>query len=269
MPSQTVAATRPKARGRGGRRTAPPTARNTTALLYRNSVWAFVAFAVAVLVAFWPSYFSRLADQPTVHAHMHGIAMSLWCAMLIGQGWLIRAGHRPLHRTLGLASYALVPFIVYATVSFVHVRLQGASSLGSRELHSLALMLNATVIFAVIYGLAMCHRHTPATHARYMLCTIFPLFTPVTDRIIFRHIPSIVPLVPRIEGSPVVPFAGFLLADVILAGLWVWDWRSGRRSNAFPIALGILLLYHVSVMTFHRLPAWRALGEWFVALPLS
>jgi hypothetical protein len=73
----------------------------------------------------------------------------------------------------------------------------------------------------------------------------------------------------RVKGSPVVPFAGFLLADVILAGLWVWDWRSGGRSNAFPIALAMLVAYHVSVMTFHRLPAWRAVGDWFVALPLS
>jgi uncharacterized membrane protein len=238
--------------------------RNTTALLYRRSPWIFLAFSTAVLVAFWPSYFSRLSQQPTFHAHTHGLAMTAWCALLIAQGWLVRGGHRALHRNLGLLSYALVPAIAVATLAFVHFRMQGAAPPGRVELYFLALMINAVVAFVAIYALAMYHRRVPATHARYMICTIFPLFTPVTDRIIGRHVPSIVPLVPRIDGVPVVPFAGFLLADAILVALWIWDWRWGRQSNAFPVALGILVLYHVSVLTFHRLPAWRAFGEWFV-----
>jgi uncharacterized membrane protein len=243
---------------------APPV-RNTTALLHRHSPWIFLVFAAAVLAAFWPSYFSRLTEQRTFHAHTHGLAMTLWCALLIAQGWLMRRGNRALHRQLGALSYVLVPVVAVATLAFVHFRVQG-QPLGSVQLYSLALMVNAVVAFVAIYALAMYHRRVPATHARYMICTIFPLFTPVTDRIIGRHIPAIVPMVPRIDGAPIVPVAGFLLADAILLALWAWDWRSGRRSNAFPIALGILLLYHVSVMTFHRLPAWRAFGEWFAGL---
>jgi hypothetical protein len=267
MRMQTVTTPR-RARARPGR-PAPAPVRNTTALLYRNSAWALVAFALAVLVAFWPSYFSRLTAQPTFHFHAHGLAMSLWCVMLIAQAWLIRTGHRARHRSLGVWSYALVPVIVVTTVNFVHVRMGGPRPLGTLDLHSLALMLNAVAAFAAIYGLAMYNRRTPAVHARYMLCTIFPLFTPVTDRLIVRHVPAIVPIVPRIDGAPIVPVAGFALADLILIGLWAWDWRAGRRSTVFPIVLGILLLYHASVMTFHRLPAWRAFGEWFLGLPLS
>jgi hypothetical protein len=37
----------------------------------------------------------------------------------------------------------------------------------------------------------------------------------------------------------------------------------------FPVALAVLVLFHISVMTFHRLPLWAAFGNWFVALPLS
>jgi hypothetical protein len=239
--------------------------RNTTALLYRNSPWVFTAFAAAVLVAFWPSYFSRLAAQPTFHAHTHGLAMTAWCALLIAQGWLVRRGDRALHRRLGLVSYVLVPVVAVATLAFVHFRMQGRP-LGSVQLHSLALMVNAVVAFVAIYALAMYHRHVPATHARCMICTIFPLFTPVTDRIIARHVPSIVPLVPRIDGAPILPVAGFVLTDAILIALWAWDWRWGRGSNAFPVALGILAVYHVSVLTLHRLPAWRTFGDWFTGL---
>jgi hypothetical protein len=228
----------------------------------------FAAFMLAALVAFWPSYFSRLSAQPTFHPHAHGIAMTLWCGLLIAQASLIRTGHRLLHRQLGALSYVLVPFIALATVNFVHFRMQG-SRLGSVDLYLLALMLNAVAAFVLIYALAIYRRAEPAVHARYMLCTIFPLFTPVTDRLIGRHLPAIVPLVPRIDGSPVVPVAGFLLADAILAALVIWDRRGGRRTTAFPVALGILLAYQVSVLTFHRLPAWRAFCEWFLGLGLS
>ena len=255
---------RPRANGPAAAR-APIPARNTTALLYRRSPWIFLAFAAAVLVAFWPSYFSRLTEQRTLHAHTHGLAMTAWCALLIAQGWLLRGGNRSLHRRLGRLSYVLVPLVAAATLAFVHFRMQGRP-LGSVELYSLALMVNAVVAFVAIYALGMYHRHVPATHARYMICTIFPLFTPVTDRIIGRHLPSIVPLVPRIDGVPVVPVAGFLLADALLVALWAWDWRGERRSYAFPVALAILMLYHASVMTFYQWPPWRTFGVWFTGL---
>ena len=97
-----------------------------------------------------------------------------------------------------------------------------------------------------------------------MIAALFPLFTPVTDRLIGRYVPAIVPLVPRIGGSPVLPTAGFLLADVMLIALSVWDWRTNQR-RVFPIALVVLVLYHASVLTFYQFGFWRAFGEWFVA----
>jgi hypothetical protein len=130
-------------------------------------------------------------------------------------------------------------------------------------------MLNAVAAFALFYGLAIYYRHDSQRHARWMLCTVFPLFTPVTDRLIGAHAPSLVGLVPRIDGSPVVPVAGFVLADAILVALALWDWRANKRTDVFPIALGALLLYHVSVLTLHRVPAWHAFCAWFLSLPLS
>jgi hypothetical protein len=114
----------------------------------------------------------------------------------------------------------------------------------------------------------MWYRREPAIHARFMIATLFPLFTPVTDRLIGRYLPAIVPLVPRIGGSPVVPTAGFLLADVMLIALSVWDWRTNKR-RVFPIALGVLVLYHASVMTFYQFDFWRSFAAWFLTLPLS
>jgi hypothetical protein len=272
LSTTTVSATKGKrakprpVAARAGVRAATP---NPNRLLNQRSIWLFGAFAIAMVIAFWPSYFSRLDQQPTYHPHAHGLAMTAWCVLLISQAWLMRTGRRELHRGLGALSYVVVPLMVVTTINFVHFRLRGAPVLDPVALYFLALVVNALAAFLVLYGMAIYHRRRPAPHARWMVCTIFPLFTPVTDRLFGRYLPEIVPLVPRIDGSPVLPVAGFLLADLVLAGLALWDWRAHRRADVFPAALGVLLLYHVSVLTFHRIPAWQAFAAWFVALPLS
>ena len=236
--------------------------------LYRFGLQFFAVFSLAMLVAFWPSYFSRLDSQPSIHPHAHGLTMTLWVALLVSQAWLIRGGKRPLHRTLGALSYLLVPALVLAALGFLHFRLSPVGVLDDSALYFAALVVNALVAFLLLYALAMWFRREPAIHARFMIATVFPLFTPVTDRLIGRYVPAIVPLVPRIGGSPVLPTAGFLLADVMLVGLSVWDWRTNKRI-VFPVALVLLVLYHASVLTFYQFDFWRRFTAWFVALPLS
>jgi hypothetical protein len=171
--------------------------------LNRNGAVAFAVFFTFVLWAFWPSYFSRLTSQPDFRLHTHGIAMTLWCVLLIAQAWLIRTRQKPLHRTPGKLSYVLVPFVALATLNLVHSRVRGMTSPSPLGLFQLALMVNAVPVFVALYLLAMYHRRTPAIHARYMLCTVFPLFTPVTDRLIFRNFPSIVVALP-LRGMGIV-----------------------------------------------------------------
>jgi hypothetical protein len=236
--------------------------------LYRWALQFFAVFALAMLVAFWPSYFSRLGSQPSFHTHAHGLTMTLWVGLLVAQAWLIRSGNRATHRQLGKLSFALVPALVGAALSFMHFQLGAVAALDAGALYFMTLVINALVAFLVLYGLAMWYRRQPPIHARVMIATLFPLFTPVTDRLIGRYVPAIVPLVPRIGGSPVVPTAGFLLADVMLVALSVWDWRTNHR-RVFPVALAVLAAYHVSVLTFYQFDFWRRFGDWFLTLPLS
>jgi hypothetical protein len=242
-------------------------------VLHRHTPRFFAAFLLFMFWAFWPSYFARLFEQPDFRFHLHGVALTLWCVMLVLQAQLIRTQRRALHKQIGKLSYVLAPAVIAITIGFVHYRMAGAvpsmGRLPSGALHSLALMLNAVAAFALFYGLAIYYRRDWQRHARWMLCTVFPLFTPVTDRLIAAHAPSLIALMPRIEGRPILPVAGFLLADLILGALALWDWRANKRTDVFPIALGAMLLYHVSVLTLHRVPAWHAFCSWFLSLPLS
>lgn len=241
---------------------------------YRNATWFLLVFLVFAVWAFWPSYFARLFEQPSLHFHAHGIALTLWCVMLVVQPQLLRSGRRGLHKTLGKASYVLAPALVAITASFVHFRIggggpvTGVGAIPSRVLFSFALMLNSLVAFAVLYALAIYHRRNAQVHGRYMLCTVFPLFTPVTDRLIAAHLPWLIGMVPRVNGAPALPIVGFLLADAILLALAVWDWRANRRKQFF-VALCVLAVYHVTTLTLHRAPLWNSFCAWFLSLPLS
>jgi hypothetical protein len=230
----------------------------------------FLAFAVW---AFWPSYFARLFEQPNLRFHAHGIALTAWCVLLVVQAQLIRTHRRAWHKRVGKLSYVLAPAVVLITTSFVHYRvsgaLQGVQQLPVMALYFLALTLVAIGAFALFYGLAIHFRHNAQVHARFMVCTMFPLFTPITDRLIGAHLRPLIGMVPRIEGNPILPVAGFVLADLLLLALALWDWRANRRFIVFPVALGVLLVYHTSVLTLYRVPLWNSLCVWFLSLPLS
>ena len=236
--------------------------------LYHFGVRLFTVFTMAMIVAFWPSYFSRLADQPSVHQHAHGLAMTAWLALLIAQASLMRAGNRAAHRRLGLISYALVPIIVVVTVRFVHYTVREVPELGDYGLFFVALVLMTLVTFVALFALAMVYRKQPAVHARFMVSTLFPLFPPVTDRLIARFLPSVLGMVPRIGGGEILQVAGFVIADTILVGLAVWDWNANRR-RVFPIALAVVVAGQIAIMNLHRVPLWQAFDPWFVSLPLS
>jgi hypothetical protein len=181
----------------------------------------------------------------------------------------MRTKQRTLHRKIGYGSYVLAPLVVAATIELIHFRMKGGGTLPDIGLFQLALMANAAVAFAVIYSLAMLYRREPLVHARYMVCTVFPLFTPVTDRLIYAHWPSLTSLVPTVSSVPLVQIFGFALADALLVALAAWDWRAKRRVHAFAVALGIMTTYHASVLSLYRFEFWRTFADWFRGLPLS
>jgi uncharacterized membrane protein YozB (DUF420 family) len=241
--------------------------------LFRFSPRFFVVFLALTVWAFWPSYFSRLFEQPSVWHHAHGIVLALWLVLLVVQAQLIRTQRRSVHRQLGKLSFLLAPAVVLVTTVFVHQRIApgfaGLPTLPAPVLHSLALMLLSLVGFALFYGLGVAKRRDSQAHARWMVCTVFPMFTPVTDRLIAANAPSLIGFMPRIEGNPILPVVGFAAADLLLIALSWWDWRANRRLDVFPVALGVLLVYHIGTLTLHRVPAWNAFCGWFLGLPLS
>ncbi len=234
--------------------------------LYQKSYLYFIVFFLFALAAFWLTYFTRLADQENYRLHTHGASLILWCLMLITQPYLIRTKRYELHKLIGKISYVLVPVLIYTTVDLLKFRLTGLPALGVMDYFFVALVLNALVAFLILYGLAIFFRAKPTIHARYMLCTALPMVTPITDRIIHIYFSFLVPYLPTIEGNPIAPVVGFAIVDLLLIGLIVWDWRSHKRWNVFPVALFVLLGYHYSVLNFYKFDFWQSFSRWFVEL---
>lgn len=237
--------------------------------LYQRSVIYLIAFFGFALFAFWSNYFSILGQPMSFYFHFHGIFMILWCLMLIAQALLIRTKKYSIHTVIGKTSYLIFPLLILSTLLLIHATVRKSPEVNLGTYFSMALMFNATVVLVIIYGLGIFFRKDRLTHARYMVCTIFPLFTPVTDRIIYKYIPSLVQFAPQVEGFPIVPFFGFLLADILVIGLAVWDWKIHKRKDVFLIVLASLLIYHSSLFIFYKIPAWQNFSSWFYGLELT
>ena len=225
--------------------------------LFRKSHLVFLVFCVLVVLGFFFFYFSALFKQENFRMHIHGGLMILWCVLLVVQPYLIKTKKKKTHQLLGKLSYFLVPLIAFSTVDLFKYRTNQQSTLSEVDVFFTASVLIALAVFLIFYGLAIYHRKNAAVHARYMLCTVFPLFTAVFDRIIYNYFEFGLDLFPKIGNETVVQPFGLLLGDALLLTLSLWDWRSHKRLDVFLLALLIHLGYHYSVMNFYKFSFWQ------------
>lgn len=231
--------------------------------LNRHSYLFFILFFALMVSAFWFTYFTRFLEVENYRMHVHGAVLVSWCLLIIVQPYLIRRRNYALHRKIGPISYLLIPAILFTTIDLLKYRTSDATE--TFKSYAVALVFNALIVLVMLYVLAIFYRRDAQLHGRYMVCTIFPMFTPVTDRIIHIYFPFMVHHFPKIDQEPLVPIFGFAVADLILAGLIIWDWRSHRRLDAFAVALVLLLTYHYSVLNFYKFPVWRQFSTWFIS----
>jgi len=246
-----------------------PKHQNLDRFLYQQSFLAFIIFFGLALWAFWTSYYGKLHEDMAWSMRFHGMSMTAWCLMLIGQPLLIRLKKNRIHKLTGKLSYLIAPLVVITGAHLAQITVRDMEAGTALYYYWIALMFNSLVVFALLYGLAMWYRKAPLTHARYMACTILPLFTPITDRLIYKYFQELIPLVPELEGMSLVQLIGFAIADVLLLILLIWDWKAHKRLDVFPKVLLIMGLFQLSVLTFYKFPLWKQVGDWIMSLPLS
>lgn len=63
-----------------------------------------------------------------------------------------------IHKKIGKLSYLLVPLLLFSTIDLFKYRLQGIVTLRSVDHFGVALVLNALVVFIILYVLAIYHK---------------------------------------------------------------------------------------------------------------
>ena len=148
--------------------------------------------------------------------HLHGITLIAWCILLVLQPYLIRTKNYQLHRQVGKLSYVVVGLITLTTLDIYMYRLRGLDALSTQDYLSASSVLIALLTFLVFYGLAIFYKSKPGIHARYMVCTVFALFTAVFDRMIDSYFSFLLNYFPSVDGQPVRQVFGLTLADTII-----------------------------------------------------
>ena len=222
----------------------------------------FAGLLLLAVVAYWPTYFSRVlsADHYT---HFHASLAALWIIMLAAQPTLIRMKRLALHRLLGAFSYVLAPLIVVSIMLLGHSRIKGLSGEAyAIQTYILYLQVSLTVLFGLSYALAIYKRRTAALHARFMVCTAFTLIDPVVIRLMFWM------------GSRTptwnYQWVTFGLTDLVIVALIVLERRSRAGRRVFPVMLAVFVLAQIpALFGLTNTALWQAFASWFAALPLT
>lgn len=231
---------------------------------YRHAHWYLLLLFPLTGLAFWPAYFSKLGASPYAF-HVHGATASLWIALLAFQSWSIHRRRNRLHRSIGLASFALFPLFIAGgllVIQTMAVKFSAGADpfyivFGAR-LGIVDAVSSATI--PCLFYLALKWRRKVHLHARYMLAPALFLIGPIVSRLM----PALPPL--AIAGPQ--DFHNFAyglhianaLAVAVAAILYLGAPKSGRP---FLVAGGLVAMQSLLFETLGRTAAWERL---FVAI---
>lgn len=228
--------------------------------MLKNIGFYFLLLLALSIWGFWESYFSKPLQASHLYTHLHTLSMLLWMLMLITQASLIHYQKYAAHKVTGRMSYILVPIICISLVLLAHSKLDpGVEGLSGSRLYLLFLQLSLLAIFLISYVLAIVYRHTPAIHARFMICTALTIIDPVFARL---------PL-----DLPAIPFSyqlyTFGLVDLILIIFIVLERKQVQGRQVFPFMLVVFVFFQWLNLNCTNSESWGTFAHWFAALPLS
>jgi hypothetical protein len=228
-----------------------------------RSAYLFAGLFGLALLAFWPSYLSRLGSGSSGYVHIHAAVMTLWFGLLIAQAVLIRTRRRALHRRLGALSYGLAPIVVVTGVLLTHAALvreavDDPAGAGMTAYLPLAML----VWFTACYALAIAYRKTPALHARFMIGTCLAAVDPIVSRVAVFYFP-------RLEDPFRYPLISWGVTAAILLAAIAGERGQPRGRAVFPAMLATSSAMFALWFSLAPSPAWRMFARWFHDLPLT
>ena len=228
---------------------------------YRNAPY-YVLFVLAVIaVGFWPSYFAKWTEVPW-QFHAHGVAATLWVAMVLFQSVAVHKDQLPLHRVVGKASLFLFPFLIAGFAGIIDVTAKGFVAandptrvmFGGSFLIGMAIAIAAYVTF---YYRALKHRRKVWLHAGYMLVTPLFLFESPFSRILLNlELPGFTIRGPADFWLILASIEVSMALELLFILLVCWKYRN--RALPFMVAAGFIVAQMITMLL---------LGDWAALKP--
>lgn len=151
-------------------------------------VFASILVLAIVFAGFAQTFYLKAwSDRPPLSnlLFVHGLVMTAWLALFVGQTALVESGRVDLHRKLGVAGAGLAVLLVVVGVA-------AALDAGRRGFSPapqvtpqmfLAIPLVDILVFAILVGIALAKRRNGPTHKRLMLLGTVGMLTPAVARL--------------------------------------------------------------------------------------
>ena len=233
---------------------------------YRNAYLYVLALLALTFVAFWPSYLSVLPEAKLAH-HFHAGSSVAWTLLAAMQAWAIHHDRWALHRSGGLAVFALFPFFLIAGLWVIHVEATSLAAAPKDPENSSIAQFGffdplANIGFAILFWGGLRYRYKVQLHARYMLGTVMFVVAPVFWRLLRNYTPGF----RQDQVSFDVPFAvGNAAACAIAIVLYRLAPKHGRP---WLLVAAIIAAQAILFLTAGKLPAWAPVFASVASIPL-
>lgn len=217
-----------------------------------------VGLLALALIGFAPSYYlMRYTGAPPlpVAVHLHGLACTGWMLLLVVQSGLITVRRPDLHRIIGVGGATLAVLIVALGLMVAINR--SRPPIGYKPDAFLMFPFAAIGLFALFVALGVLHRRNAPAHKRLMLLATMSLVVPAGAR------------AARMLHSAIVvpgPIGGMMIADLFLAALLLFDWRT--RGRLHPVTLwggGLFLVSQPLRVMLANSEAWQSVARTLIA----
>lgn len=228
---------------------------------FRNAYLYLSFLVLAVLIGFWPSYFSVISTV-TTGPHVHGSLMMLWVVMLISQAFLIRGDHKDLHRAIGKTSFLIAPVAVWSGLAVAQdVLWRGPGGVTMAEAQDLTLPLAPIFGFALLWCLAIYYRKNRELHARFMISTGLAVASAATFRVFFFWVPGF-------GNNAAATHGAYIPLEILAVGLVIADRSKGFPRSPWLVLLLLLAFAHALYFGVAGSEAWHGFAEAFADVPL-
>jgi hypothetical protein len=215
----------------------------------RTFLVAGIVAIVLALAGFGPGYGAYMAGQFQIAmpAHLHGVLMVGWLAILLRQAVLARRRQLDAHRRLGRYGMALG---VVMWLSMLALTVRGLAVYdvpeGSYIYDVMITQLYLATVFPLLLAAAWLHRHRPDWHKRFIVLATILVLQAAVDRMFW--LPQVLP------GY----WAAAFYLDLLLVVVAVADWRCLRRVHGATLVGSALILAGQTVTALSvKSPAWH------------